>query len=162
MASLFNGNHAGNVMREAIINTPLMSEDQDCPIREIRIITVPTHKEESWRSIVEHDIEKRSVVASWWTKQRHRFGQRKAECHEAELPGDRHRSSRNMRTISLIGSPLQVIPGHLANGLLSLSRLCLSHCKILELPIEWDLPELKRLDLSFNSLRDFPEEVSNN
>jgi len=36
----------------------------------------------------------------------------------------------------------------------------LSHCLIYELPKRWNLPLLKKLDISHNILIGFPEEVS--
>ena len=69
---------------------------------------------------------------------------------------------KTLHKLSLSGNPLGSIPDMLVQSLPSLQHLDLSQCRLHSLPKEWNLPQLKKLVLSNNSLRDFPEEVSKN
>jgi len=55
---------------------------------------------------------------------------------------------------------LSDIPPGLVLCLPALTSLDLSRCKLKELPKQWDLPKLKRLNLSDNLISDFLQEVS--
>lgn len=64
-----------------------------------------------------------------------------------------------LHKLSLAGNRLSTIPPKLVTCLPSLKNLDLSQCEIHQLPERWNLPQLKRLNLSHNRLTDFPEEV---
>jgi Leucine-rich repeat (LRR) protein len=64
--------------------------------------------------------------------------------------------------LSLAKNPLRGIPPKLVQCLPMLSHLDLSQCELVSLPVTWNLPQLKKLNLSHNKLTDFPDEVSNN
>lgn len=61
--------------------------------------------------------------------------------------------------LSLAGNRLASIPPQLVMCLPSLKHLDLSQCELYQLPQKWDLPQLKRLNLSHNRISDFPDEV---
>ncbi len=64
-----------------------------------------------------------------------------------------------LHKLSIAGNRLSTIPPKLATCLPSLKTLDLSQCELHHLPERWNLPQLKRLNLSHNRLTDFPEEV---
>jgi Leucine-rich repeat (LRR) protein len=66
----------------------------------------------------------------------------------------------SLHKLSLNGNRLSVIPPTLVTCLPVLKTLDLSQCELHQLPERWNLPQLKRLNLSHNRLTDFPEEVS--
>jgi len=61
--------------------------------------------------------------------------------------------------LSLMGNGLFTLPPKLVVGLPALRTLDLSQCQLRVLPERWNLPQLRRLNLSHNRLVDFPEEV---
>jgi Leucine-rich repeat (LRR) protein len=65
-----------------------------------------------------------------------------------------------LHKLSLAGNRLGSVPERLVVSLPTLKTLDLSQCELHSLPGTWNLPMLKRLNLSHNRLRDFPEEVS--
>ena len=65
-----------------------------------------------------------------------------------------------LHKLSLSGNHLGSIPDLLVQSLPTLKHLDLSQCRLHCLPSDWNLPQLKKLVLSTNLLRDFPEEVS--
>jgi hypothetical protein len=67
---------------------------------------------------------------------------------------------RFLRSLSLAHNRLETLPKTLVTSLSNLRSLNVSHCLIYELPKRWNLPVLKKLDVSHNLLIDFPEEVS--
>ncbi len=64
--------------------------------------------------------------------------------------------------LSLAGNRLSSIPPRLVQCLSVLKQLDLSQCHLHQLPEKWDLPQLKRLNLSHNRLTEFPHEVCTN
>lgn len=69
---------------------------------------------------------------------------------------------KTLHKLSLAGNRLSTIPAKLATCLPVLKTLDLSQCELHQLPERWNLPQLKRLNLSHNRLTDFPEEVRHN
>lgn len=65
---------------------------------------------------------------------------------------------QGMIKLSLAGNPLGYVPDDVVQKLTGLRTLDLSQCNLHVLPKKWDLPHLKRLDLSHNKLVDFPDE----
>jgi hypothetical protein len=65
----------------------------------------------------------------------------------------------SLHKLSLAGNRLVVIPPELVQCLPVLSNLDLSQCELCQLPDKWNLPKLKRLNLSHNRISDFPDEV---
>lgn len=61
--------------------------------------------------------------------------------------------------LSLVGNRLGSVPAKLVQSLPTLKHLDLSQCELHQLPPNWNLPALKKLNLSHNRLRDFPDEV---
>ena len=64
----------------------------------------------------------------------------------------------NMNKLSLAGNRLGHVPERIVLELTGLRTLDLSQCDLRNLPSNWNLPHLKRLDLSHNRLVDFPDE----
>jgi len=64
----------------------------------------------------------------------------------------------NMNKLSLSGNRLGHVPERIVLELTGLRTLDLSQCDLRSLPPNWNLPFLKRLDLSHNRLVDFPDE----
>ena len=64
----------------------------------------------------------------------------------------------NMNKLSLSGNRLGHVPERIVVELTGLRTLDLSQCDLRSLPSNWNLPHLKRLDLSHNRLVDFPDE----
>ena len=60
--------------------------------------------------------------------------------------------------LSLARNPLCSVPSPLVLKLAGLRVLDLSQCSLLTLPERWDLPNLKRLNLSHNKLQEFPND----
>ena len=67
---------------------------------------------------------------------------------------------QSLHKISLSGNRLSTIPRKLVTCLTSLKNMDISQCELHQLPERWNLPQLRRLNLSHNRLSDFPEEVS--
>ena len=65
-----------------------------------------------------------------------------------------------LHKLSLVGNRLGSVPPKLVQSLPALKHLDLSQCELHQLPPNWNLPQLKKLNLSHNRLRDFPDEVS--
>ena len=65
----------------------------------------------------------------------------------------------SLHKLSLAGNRLVHIPGDLVLQLTGLRTLDVSQCDLRVLPNNWNLPHLKRLDLSHNHLDEFPCEV---
>lgn len=65
---------------------------------------------------------------------------------------------RHLQSLSLAHNKLETLPKSLVYCLPNLRYMNLSHCLIYELPKRWNLPLLKKLDVSHNLLIDFPEE----
>jgi len=65
----------------------------------------------------------------------------------------------SLHKLSLAGNRLGNVPEQLVQSLPSLKHLDLSQCDLHRLPERWNLPKLARLNLSHNSLTDFPEEL---
>lgn len=65
-----------------------------------------------------------------------------------------------LHKLSLSGNRLGNIPAKLVQALPALRHLDLSQCELHQLPQNWNLPLLKKLNLAHNRLRDFPDEVS--
>jgi NAD(P)-dependent dehydrogenase (short-subunit alcohol dehydrogenase family) len=65
----------------------------------------------------------------------------------------------SLRKLSLAGNRLSSIPPTLVICLPALKHLDLSKCELYQLPNKWNLPQLKRLNLSHNRLSEFPDEV---
>jgi len=75
-------------------------------------------------------------------------------CHNTPL-------GKSLHKLSLAGNnQLGDVPAQLVQSLPVLQTLDLSQCELHQLPDRWNLPELKRLNLSHNRLTEFPEEVS--
>mmetsp|Transcript_14610 Transcript_14610/g.42034 ORF Transcript_14610/g.42034 Transcript_14610/m.42034 type:complete len:1796 (+) Transcript_14610:222-5609(+) len=64
----------------------------------------------------------------------------------------------NMNKLSLSGNRLGHVPERIVLELTGLRTLDLSQCDLRGLPSTWNLPHLKRLDISHNRLVDFPDE----
>lgn len=64
-----------------------------------------------------------------------------------------------LHKLSLSGNHLSVVPDLLVCCLPMLKTLDLSQCDLHQLPEKWNLPQLKRLNLSHNRLVEFPDEV---
>ena len=64
----------------------------------------------------------------------------------------------NMNKLSLAGNRLGQVPDRIVLELTGLRTLDISQCDLRSLPSNWNLPHLKRLDLSHNRLVDFPYE----
>lgn len=60
--------------------------------------------------------------------------------------------------LSLAGNPLRKVPDPLVVKLAGLRVLDLSQCDLPTLPERWELPNLKRLNLSHNRLAEFPND----
>ena len=67
---------------------------------------------------------------------------------------------QSLYKLSLSGNRLSTIPRKLVTCLSSLKSMDISQCELHQLPERWNLPQLRRLNLSHNRLSDFPEEVS--
>ena len=65
----------------------------------------------------------------------------------------------SLHKLSLAGNPLTTVPPKLVTCLPVLKNLDLSQCGLHQIPDQWNLPQLKRLNLSHNRLTDFPEET---
>lgn len=66
----------------------------------------------------------------------------------------------SLHKLNLAGNPLLGLPMELVLKLNSLQTLDLHQCDLRCLPsVEWNLPHLRKLDLSFNQLGDFLDEV---
>jgi Leucine-rich repeat (LRR) protein len=65
-----------------------------------------------------------------------------------------------LHKLSLAGNRLSTVPPKSVTCLAALKTLGLSQCELHQLPEEWNLPQLKRLNLSYNQLTEFPEGVS--
>ena len=65
----------------------------------------------------------------------------------------------SLHKLSLQGNRLSEIPPTLVTCLPALKTLDLSQCELHQLPAKWDLPQLRRLNLSHNRISDFPDEV---
>jgi Leucine-rich repeat (LRR) protein/GTPase SAR1 family protein len=79
----------------------------------------------------------------------------------ADIPiRDLYRTSlgNSLHKLSLAGNRLSTIPPKLISCLPVLKTLDLSQCELHNIPERWNLPQLKRLNLSHNRLVDFPEE----
>merc|ERR1712238_151601 len=66
---------------------------------------------------------------------------------------------QSLYKLSLSGNRLSTVPKKLVTCLPSLKSIDISQCELHQLPERWNLPQLKRLNLSHNRLTDFPEEV---
>jgi hypothetical protein len=66
---------------------------------------------------------------------------------------------QSLYKLSLSGNRLSTIPRKLVTCLPSLKSMDISQCELHQLPERWNLPQLRRLNLSHNRLSDFPEEV---
>lgn len=64
-----------------------------------------------------------------------------------------------LHKLSLAGNWLGTVPFELVQQLPVLKHLDLSQCKLSQLPEIWNLPKLRRLNLSHNKFTLFPEEV---
>jgi Leucine-rich repeat (LRR) protein len=62
--------------------------------------------------------------------------------------------------LSLARNRLMAIPDTIVLRLTGLRTLDLSQCELCTLPPKWNLPQLRRLNLSHNRLTEFPDEVS--
>lgn len=65
----------------------------------------------------------------------------------------------SLHKLSLAGNRLSTIPPKLVTCLPVLKTLDLSQCELHQVPDRWNLPQLKRLNLSHNRLTDFPEDT---
>lgn len=65
----------------------------------------------------------------------------------------------SLHTLSLAGNRLGSVPVKLVVSLPVLKTLDLSQCELHQLPEQFNLPKLTRLNLSHNRFTDFPEEV---
>lgn len=66
---------------------------------------------------------------------------------------------QSLHKLSLSGNRLSTIPRKLVTCLPTLKSMDISQCELHQLPERWNLPQLRRLNLSHNRLSDFPEEV---
>lgn len=66
----------------------------------------------------------------------------------------------SLHKLSLSGNRLGNVPPKLVQTLPALRHLDLSQCELHQLPSSWNLPQLRKLNLGHNRLRDFPDEVS--
>lgn len=96
----------------------------------------------------------------YWTRRRNRFKLDKKDLTTGEVSYTLLHQTKHLTHVSFKGNQIDAIPPYLATQLHSLRCLNLSKCDIFELPLDWDLPQLKSLDLSFNRLVDFPKAVS--
>ena len=81
---------------------------------------------------------------------------------ECQIPMEkltRTEFGHHLRSLSLSHNNLETLPLSLVRCLPNLMSMNLSHCLIYELPKRWNLPLLKKLDISHNLLIRFPEEV---
>ncbi|KAL3919438.1 MAG: hypothetical protein SGILL_003752 [Bacillariaceae sp.] len=84
------------------------------------------------------------------------------ELTAADIPvKDLYRTNlgNSLHKLSLAGNRLSTIPPKLVVCLPILKTLDFSQCELHQLPERWNLPQLKRLNLSHNRLTDFPEET---
>jgi len=65
----------------------------------------------------------------------------------------------SLHKLSLAGNRLGAVPAKLVQSLPMLKTLDLSQCELHQLPDQWNLPKLTRLNLSHNRFTEFPEEV---
>ena len=65
-----------------------------------------------------------------------------------------------LHKLSLAGNHLTVLSHRLVTCLPVLNSLDLSQCDLQHLPERWNLPQLKKLNLSYNRLTEFPNDVS--
>jgi Leucine-rich repeat (LRR) protein len=65
----------------------------------------------------------------------------------------------SLHKLSLAGNRLITIPPELVQCLPVLKHMDLSQCELYKLPDNWNLPQLKRLNLSHNRISEFPDEV---
>ncbi len=81
---------------------------------------------------------------------------------DSEIPMEKLQGTKfghKLQSMSLSYNKLETLPQSLVRCLPNLRVLNLSHCVIYELPKRWNLPLLKKLDISHNLLITFPEEV---
>ena len=98
--------------------------------------------------------------AGYWARRRHRLKLGKKELTTEEISHALLHQTKHFTHVSFKENPIETIPPYLATQFHCLNCLDLSKCEIFKLPREWDLPQLKSLDLSLNRLMDFPKEVS--
>jgi Leucine-rich repeat (LRR) protein len=82
---------------------------------------------------------------------------------ESHIPVEKLGSTKHghhLKSLSLAHNQLETLPQGLVQCLPNLISVNISHCLIYKLPNRWNLPLLKKSDLSHNLLIDFPEEVS--
>ena len=81
-----------------------------------------------------------------------------------DIPTERicsRRIGRSLIRLSLRDNRLiAAIPEPLVTGLVRLRTLDVSNCNVKQLPVQWNLPSLKKLCLGRNKLTEFPNEVS--
>jgi len=80
---------------------------------------------------------------------------------ECQIPMEkltRTKFGHHLQSLSLSHNNLETLPQSLVRCLPNLRSMNLSHCLIYELPKRWNLPLLKKLDISHNLLIRFPEE----
>mmetsp|Transcript_36160 Transcript_36160/g.87460 ORF Transcript_36160/g.87460 Transcript_36160/m.87460 type:complete len:1913 (-) Transcript_36160:67-5805(-) len=80
----------------------------------------------------------------------------------ADIPvKDLHNTSlgNSLHKLALSGNPLTTVPPKLVTCLPVLKNLDLSQCGLHQIPDQWNLPQLRQLNLSHNRLTDFPEET---
>jgi GTPase SAR1 family protein len=65
----------------------------------------------------------------------------------------------HLQSLSLSYNKLETLPESLVRCLPNLRSMNLSHCFIYDIPKRWNLPLLKKLDISHNLLIEFPGEV---
>lgn len=66
-----------------------------------------------------------------------------------------------LQNLVLSGNIFEHFPERISLQFKSLKSLELSQCHIKSLPMKWELPFLKYLDLSYNQLSEFPQQVRN-
>jgi hypothetical protein len=66
---------------------------------------------------------------------------------------------KSLFKLSLSRNPLCSLPDKLVQNLPSLYLLELSLCELVTLPILWYMPQLRKLNLSYNKLTEFPSKV---
>lgn len=66
---------------------------------------------------------------------------------------------QSLYKLSMSGNRLSTVPRKLVTCLPSLKSMDISQCELHQIPDKWNLPQLKRLNMSHNRLCDFPEEV---